>query len=533
MGKILSGISGERFPYIDKVPEIYSIIFKENTDIASVNEDEILWQVYWTNEYSEYEKVPFSGQKKGKEITITFKQALLDKNLQLKATYKDETVELHITPQSNGEEKIIDVFFVDAEYKTKDKENLKYINSINLQIYTLNMLGKYVDFKIYDTVNGEEKELYKSEKSLQIIQKNGIVKTKQAVMLTPFLPIKAQKDMSGKEHFYKLKIWQTGNEANFYEEEIKIKNEMGKMDIANDSQVPITTGTSEPKKKEEEENKCERCTKLTKEELKAIFTSASDDTLNKVLEAFNEGMKYFEINTCLRKAHFFAQALKEVGPSFTIKVPESLNYRTDGLINGYWYIAGSDWVKGDINKKKGGYFEKGTKKATINFSYTKKHPEVAEKYGRKDLNKYGDGGVQKANSELLANYLYANRLGNGNPESGDGSKFRGKGLIQLTGRSNYENVNEEMQKFDSSLEDILKNPNKILTDVKLATLSAMGFWKVNKINNVIGKDTSDNVVYLVTNIVNSAEDVSNKLKRYNNFKDITKKTFKVNDCKDK
>ena len=95
MGKILSGINGDRFPFIDKVPEKYSVIFNENTDVASVNSDEILWQLYWANEYSEYEKVPFSGQKKGREITITFKQALLGKNLQLKATYKGETVELH------------------------------------------------------------------------------------------------------------------------------------------------------------------------------------------------------------------------------------------------------------------------------------------------------------------------------------------------------------------------------------------------------------------------------------------------------
>lgn len=59
----------------------------------------------------------------------------------------------------------------------------------------------------------------------------------------------------------------------------------------------------------------------------------------------------------------------------------------------------------------------------------------------------------------------------------------------------------------------------------------MGFWKVNKINSVIGEDTSASIVNRVTNIVNSGEDAPNKLKRYNNFKNITKKVFKVNDCK--
>jgi predicted chitinase len=111
----------------------------------------------------------------------------------------------------------------------------------------------------------------------------------------------------------------------------------------------------------------------------------------------------------------------------------------------------------------------------INYSYSQK----SLKCGRKDLNKYGDGGVQRANSEMLANYIYANRLGNGSPETGDGSKYRGKGLIRLTGKSNYDVVNK------------------------------------------------------VTNIVNPGEDPPNKLKRFNNFKDITKKIFKVNECKNK
>ncbi len=76
----------------------------------------------------------------------------------------------------------------------------------------------------------------------------------------------------------------------------------------------------------------------------------------------------------MRKAHFFAQSLKEVGSGFYIKLPESLNYPTDGLKNGYWYSKGQNWQKGSIEKKVGGYFKNGTKKGTINFSITKKNP---------------------------------------------------------------------------------------------------------------------------------------------------------------
>jgi hypothetical protein len=47
----------------------------------------------------------------------------------------------------------------------------------------------------------------------------------------------------------KIKIWHTDNEANFYEEVLKVENKMGKMDVPQDSQVPLKTGTSEPVKK--------------------------------------------------------------------------------------------------------------------------------------------------------------------------------------------------------------------------------------------------------------------------------------------
>ena len=64
-------------------------------------------------------------------------------------------------------------------------------------------------------------------------------------MLTPFMPMQTHK------HRYKIKIWQTDNKSNFYEEELKVKNEMGQMIVPQDSQVPIKTGASEPVKKQE------------------------------------------------------------------------------------------------------------------------------------------------------------------------------------------------------------------------------------------------------------------------------------------
>ncbi|SIT13443.1 Predicted chitinase [Chryseobacterium ureilyticum] len=315
MGKILKGIDGERFPLIGGVTE-YRITFSEAVDVNTVNDNDILWQVYWANEYSEYEKVPFSGQKKGRLTTYKFLQNLQGKNLQLKATYKDETVELHITPQANGEIKIIDVFFLDVEYKIQDTSKLKYMNSVNLQIYTLNMLGKYVEFKMYDTVNGQDVEVAKNSEPMQVIQKNGIVKTKKAILLNPAMYMQTQKDMSASEHRYKVKVWERNNEANFYEEELKVKNEIGQPSIPQDSQAPQKTGLPEaPKKKEDEkEKKKEKCFCDKELEIEDFITLGVSKNKAKVYaDVLNDTMKKYEINTCIRKSHFLAQIFHESG----------------------------------------------------------------------------------------------------------------------------------------------------------------------------------------------------------------------------
>lgn len=269
--------------------------------------------------------------------------------------------------------------------------------------------------------------------------------------------------------------------------------------------------------------------KLTKAQLDLMFTAADEDSKTKVLDAFNEGVEYFEIDNCLRKAHFFAQVLKEVGSNFSIHTAESLNYPTDGLINGSWYPRGKDWVKGSAEDHKGGYYNIGTgNPATINFGYIRSHPEIAKQYGRKDLNRYGDSGVQRADDVMLANYVYSEQPGNGGPEMGDGSRFRGKGLIQLTGRLNYTSVNAELQKIDKTI-DIVSDPDSVL-GVRIAVLSAMAYWKINRINKIIGTNKSDDIADAVSRIVNRNEESPKRAVRRQLYSANTKIVFEVANC---
>ena len=93
--------------------------------------------------------------------------------------------------------------------------------------------------------------------------------------------------------------------------------------------------------------------------------------------------------------------------------------------------------------------------------------------------------------ERLANLVYADRMGNGPPASGDGYRFRGRGLKQLTGRRNYEACG-------AALGVPLVTQPDLLTTPKLAALSAGWFWDANRINRLADIDD----VGAVTRVVN-------------------------------
>jgi len=77
--------------------------------------------------------------------------------------------------------------------------------------------------------------------------------------------------------------------------------------------------------------------------------------------------------------------------------------------------------------------------------------------------------------EKIANRAYANRMGNGPEESGDGYRFCGRGLIQLTGRSNY-------QAFADSIQEDINNLPDYLATFEGCVQSACWFWEANNLN---------------------------------------------------
>lgn len=77
--------------------------------------------------------------------------------------------------------------------------------------------------------------------------------------------------------------------------------------------------------------------------------------------------------------------------------------------------------------------------------------------------------------EAIANRIYANRMGNGDESSGDGYRFRGAGVLQLTGRSNH-------QAFADSLQMAINDVPQFLLTFEGAAQSACWFWETNGLN---------------------------------------------------
>jgi putative chitinase len=96
--------------------------------------------------------------------------------------------------------------------------------------------------------------------------------------------------------------------------------------------------------------------------------------------------------------------------------------------------------------------------------------------------------------DKIANKVYASRMGNGSETSGDGSKFKGRGFIQLTGKDNY-------TAFSKSIgEDCVANPDLVATKYPLA--SAAWFFYKNSLHKIADEGASDLVVTKVTKRVN-------------------------------
>jgi putative chitinase len=109
--------------------------------------------------------------------------------------------------------------------------------------------------------------------------------------------------------------------------------------------------------------------------------------------------------------------------------------------------------------------------------------------------------------QCIANIAYANRLGNGDIASGDGWNFRGRGLIQVTGRANYNSCSQVVYGDDT----MVQNPD-ILTTQTGAIQSACWYWNVNNLNSYADTNQITNMTIRINGGTNG---VQQRIARYN------------------
>ena len=199
---------------------------------------------------------------------------------------------------------------------------------------------------------------------------------------------------------------------------------------------------------------------ITQEQLRSCI--GNNPYLEQWCNALNAILPDYGIDTPQRVAAFVAQCAHESG-NFRF-LTENLNYRATSLRA--------------LFKK---YFPTD---------------ELAQQYEKKPAK--------------IANRIYANRMGNGPEESGDGFRYCGRGLIQLTGKDNY-------TWFSESIETSLEETVEYLQTFEGAVQSACWFWETNNLNQWADKD---DILTLTKRINGGTIGLADREKHYEHAKHV-------------
>ena len=168
-----------------------------------------------------------------------------------------------------------------------------------------------------------------------------------------------------------------------------------------------------------------------------------------------------------------------------------------------------------LNKNRAAHFFAQTAHESGNFKSFSENLNYSAKGLRSIFGKYfPTDAMAKAYERQpakIANRVYANRMGNGDEASGEGYKFRGRGALQLTGKSNY----SEFASYIGN-SDVLKNPDLVAGE--LAFESALWFFDKNKLWGICDQGINDAAILALTKRINGGthglEDRKLKTKKY-------------------
>ena len=199
---------------------------------------------------------------------------------------------------------------------------------------------------------------------------------------------------------------------------------------------------------------------FTKEQLQSVIGNNSN--LDGWHEALTTVLPKYEIDTVERVSAFIAQCTHESGGFKRLK--ENLNYKWESLRKVFPKYFSTD--------------------------------ELAQEYAHKQ--------------DRIANRVYGGRMGNGDESSGDGVRYCGRGLIQLTGKNNY-------TKFAESIGMEVEMVPALLESFEGAVESACWFWKTNNLNQYA--DAGD-ILTMTKRINGGTIGLEDRIKHYNHALEV-------------
>ncbi|WP_392551893.1 hypothetical protein RHO14_10500 [Orbus wheelerorum] len=186
---------------------------------------------------------------------------------------------------------------------------------------------------------------------------------------------------------------------------------------------------------------------ITMEMLLAAHPSGSKAYYNEILPSLNQYAVVYKLTEAKEIAHFLSQIAHESG--FRI-INEDLGYTAHRM-------------KLKLGCKKG---ETHYNEKTDSCDLGQLRPKL-----------WTNTAYYEKNPEHLGNYVYANRMGNGDESSGDGYRYRGRGVIQLTGKDAYRNFTRVHNRNNpDDIQDFVANPDLLISSMQYGIESAFVFW---------------------------------------------------------
>ena len=244
----------------------------------------------------------------------------------------------------------------------------------------------------------------------------------------------------------------------YHEQKIAVKNEISKNPVWEKiNSFMMVGGEDSIWNKNHKDRVCPNCLKdITLHQFNLMFPNStnlfnkgknglSNTTLQEFVNALNLTLKEFKINTCTRKAFFLAQIARETG-DFT-RIDENLNYNSESALHAHWS--------------------------------NKNNPLL-----------YSHASTFFNSPEKLGNYVYRNVGENGDENSGDGYRFRGRGLIQITRKKGYRRFGEYCGI------NLTTNPDLLLNDLNLLVRSSGWYWQ----HGVLLNDSSEKDINTIADL---------------------------------